>query len=229
MKVCICDDEEEILSMTLAYIKNLYPFCEVKGYLTGSELLDALQIEHYDVLLLDIDMPMMSGLEIASAIKQFVHQPLLVFVTSHDELVYDSLRYHPFGFVRKTYFKDEIEKVLSDCVSDLQQRKRHFNITVDGKTICLKLSEIEYFESEGNYLLAYTQENVYRFRQTLTSVQESLEVYGFIRVHKGFLINQEAVKIMGATQVHLNSGVVVPMGKNYMETSKKMLMRYMRL
>lgn len=234
MKCFFCDDDEQILHQMMSIIQVLRPSIDVSGFVSGIELLNTLQLDSLqtspcDVLFLDIDMPMMTGLEVAEVLKQQVLAPLLIFVTSHDELVYDSLQYHPFGFVRKSYFSEEIERVISDCERELQSRQRRFSIYTEGQTVWLKLSEIEYFESDGNYLIAFSTEGEYRFRNTLAAVQETLEPYGFIRVHKGFLINQEAVKMMDSAHVHLSGGAMVPIGKNYMETSKKMLMRYMRL
>jgi len=229
MKIFVCDDELQMMTDIVKQIELLCPSSTVEGFVSGYELLNAIETAGCDVLFLDIDMPEISGLEVAKALKQNMKRPYLIFVTSHDELVYDSFQFHPFGFVRKNYFQDEIIKILADCEAELKSQQKHFNFQVDGQVVCLKLSEIKFFESEGNYLKVFTNADSYRFRSTLSAVQNSLETSGFIRVHKGFLVNQEAVKILSASQVHLLDGRIIPVGKNYLEASKNQLMRYMRL
>lgn len=103
MKIYICDDEPKILSDISAKIRSLLTEADISEFTGGNALLEAICENSCDILLLDIDMPEISGLDIASRLTDPANKPLLVFVTSHDELVYDSLQFHPFGFVRKSY------------------------------------------------------------------------------------------------------------------------------
>ena len=59
-------------------------------------------------------------------------------------------------------------------------------------------------------------------------MENALSGQGFIRLHRGFLVNQEAVKVLGAEEAELVTGARVPIGRNYAETAKKKLMEYMR-
>ncbi len=228
MKIFVCDDELQIMTHIVKQIKDRCPHCSVEGFVFGNSLLKAIDEVGCDALFLDIDMPEITGLEVARVLKDHEKRPYLIFVTSHDELVYDSFQFHPFGFVRKNYFNEEIEKILMDCEAEFKSQQKHFNFQADGQLICLKLTDIKYFESEGNYIKIFTKGDPYRFRSTLAAVQNALESSGFIRVHKGFLVNQEAVKILSASQVNLLDGCVIPVGKNYMVAAKNQLMRYMR-
>lgn len=154
-------------------------------------------------------------------------RPLLAFVTSHDELVYDSLQFHPFGFVRKDHMDAELEKLLKDCEKELSGRERHFCFQAAGARVKLSTGDILYFEAEGNYLKLYTPEECYRFRETLAAVEAALSGSGFVRIHKGYLVNQAAVKVLRANEALLVNGVCIPIGRSYAETVKKELMRYM--
>ena len=167
-------------------------------------------------------------MEVAARLTGLSKKPLLVFVTNHDELVYESFRYHPFGFVRKQFLGKELDKVLKDCVAELEQGRKHFNFRTEGKEVCLLLSEIIFFESEGNYLKVYTESGEYRFRSTITAVERSLVKDGFIRVHKGFLANQCAIRLFGTDNVELTDGRSVPVGKTYIEEARQQFMRYLR-
>ncbi|MDE7212104.1 MAG: LytTR family DNA-binding domain-containing protein, partial [Lachnospiraceae bacterium] len=124
-RVFICDDEPEMLQRLLASVKGIWKDSEVRVFSDGSDLQDALQkADGCDILLLDIDMPGLTGLDIARNLSGMQKRPLLAFVTSHDELVYDSLQFHPFGFVRKSHMDTELEKLLKDCVKELSVKEK---------------------------------------------------------------------------------------------------------
>lgn len=232
MKIYICDDELQILKNISVKVKKILGDCVIEEFTDGKSLLNALEKSGCDVLLLDIDMPDINGLAIAERLKAMLpkimqESPLLVFVTSHDELVYDSFRVHPFGFIRKSCMDAELEKILRDCEKELSGREQFFTFKCNSENIRLKLREIFYFESDQNYLKLYTKQKVYRFRGTIGAVEEMLSNKGFIRFHRGFLINQEAVKVLGADEMELTTGEKIPIGRNYGEAAKKQLMRYM--
>lgn len=228
LRILICDDERQMLSVIAEKVSACLPESDIRTFSSGAALLKYLQTEGCDILLLDIDMPDITGLEIAGQLSRFEKRPLLVFVTSHDELVYDSFQYHPFAFLRKSSFEKEIKTTLNDCVQELQHRERHFSFRCEGKRVCLLLSEIFYFEAEGNYLKVFVKTGQYRFRSTIASVENTLAGCGFIRIHKGFLINQAAVRLFHAKEVALLDGTKLPVGKSYAKTAEEQFLRYLR-
>lgn len=229
LRIFICDDERRMLSMIAKKVSECLPESDIRVFSCGSDLLQCLQTQVCDILLLDIDMPDITGLEIAGKLSLFEKRPLLLFVTSHDELVYDSFQYHPFTFLRKSSFDREMHAALEDCVRELQHRERHFCFRWEGKQVFLLLSELFYFEAEGNYLKVFSKTGQYRFRSTITSVENTLAGCGFIRIHKGFLINQAAVRLFNAKEVELFDGTTLPIGKSYAKTAEEQFLRYLRV
>lgn len=227
MKIFICDDEPKILSDISAKVSSVLPEAAVSEFTSGNALLKSICENSCDILLLDIDMPEISGLDIAARLTALANKPLLVFVTSHDELVYDSLQFHPFGFVRKGYMDKELPRILADCVTELNSREKHFCFHTASADIKLQLDEILYFESDGNYLKLFAKDKEYRFRDTLSAVENVLSDNGFVRIHKGFLVNQAAVKMLTSDEAELVNGARIPIGRSYSEAAKKQLMRYM--
>lgn len=228
MRIYLCDDELKMREEIYAKVKEELPETEISTYSGGREVVKRLEEQSCDILLLDIDMPGVSGMEVAERLSELPKKPLLIFVTGHDELVYESFQYHPFGFVRKQFLEAELKKVLADCKTELEQRERHFNFhTAEGEHKLL-FSELHYFESEGNYVKVYTADGEYRFRSTITAVESTLKKDGFLRIHKGFLVNQTAIRLFGADAVELSDGSSLPVGKTYAEDAKQQFMRYLR-
>lgn len=267
MQIYVCDDEPQILKVISEKIRSYLPDDTVTGLSSGRELMERMAEVHCDILFLDIDMPDLTGMDIAQQLNAREQKLLLVFVTSHDELVYESLQYHPFGFIRKSCFEKEIRKILDDCQKEMSSRQKHFHFRMAGQDMILPLSDILYFEADGNYLKVFTWKRdreaehgirecmgghilpgrsgdrdpvgkcpgrgtgveSYRFRSTVAAVESSLSGDGFVRVHKGFLVNLSAVRMIGNEGLRLVSGAEIPMGKNYVDIARRRLLQYLRI
>lgn len=227
MNISVCDDEAIILEEIASFIKQEFPQSNVQTFTSGESFISSVQ-ERPDVLFLDIDMPEMSGMDVASLLAQEKARTLIVFVTAHDELVYDSFKYHPFAFVRKKYLTDELRNVLKDCETEIEGRNRHFVFQTASKTMSLAQSDILYFESQANYLAVYTKDGDYRLRSTMSNIENELQNSDFLRIHKGFLVNLEHIKILKSDTLELDNGAKLPIGKSYSESAKESILRYMR-
>lgn len=227
MNIFICDDEKKMADMLNDCIKQKIDSTNIKVFYSGNDLWDALCKDVCDVVFLDIDMPEISGLDIASRMAVLPYSPLLIFVTSHDELVYDSLRFHPYGFVRKNYLQQELSHIIDDCIQTINEHTKYFSFITPTGNMRVPMKDILYFEADGNYLKINIGTDIYRFRSTLYAVENSLKENGFIRVHKGYLVNQSAVKLLGRDEIILMDNQRIPIGKNYADIAKKSLLRYM--
>lgn len=225
IKVAFCDDETKILEDLSVKIKKEFEKinCEIDLYTTENSigLLGYLKSCPVDILFLDIDMPTISGMDIAEALLNSEIKTLIVFVTGQDALVYKSFKYHPFGFIRKTYFDEEITGVVKGLIEEIQKSSDTFFFKTNDSFNRIKLKDILYFESESNYLNLHTANTVYKFRSTLSAK-------GFIRTHKGFLVNQEHIFSVKSENIVLSSNVVLPIGRTNRDVIKARIMRYMR-
>lgn len=228
MLIYVCDDEAQILNMMSAAIRGYLSEGEVEVFHAGRELMRVLAEKPCDILFLDIDMPDMNGMEIAYRLNSLEHKPLLVFVTNHDELVYESFQYHPFGFIRKKYFEKEIESILNDCQKELSFQKKHFCFRMNGQETALLLSDILYLEADGNYLRLCSASGQYHFRSTILAAEKRLGADGFIRIHKGFLVNRSAVRMVGREELELVNHEKLPLGEKYADAARREILQYMR-
>lgn len=233
MKIAVCDDECKILEEITAFIEKEFPGNKVQTFSDGQVFLSSVRAApdaEPDLVLLDIDMPGMTGMELAAELTSEKVRTLIVFVTAHDELVYDSFKYHPFAFVRKKFLQEELRNVLQDCQKEIDGRtsKKRFVFQNGSKMVNLAQSEILYFEGQANYLAIHTVDGDYRMRSTMSAVEKELGDSGFLRIHKGFLVNLEHVRILKTEGLELDSGGLLPIGKSYSEAAKKSILRFMR-
>lgn len=228
MNISVCDDERKMAEDIGNIVKEVLPEACVRLCCSGGALLESFSECEPDIVFLDIDMPDMSGLDVAEELGDKLRKKLLIFVTAHDELVYDSLRYHPFAFVRKKYMRNELTHAIADCVKELAARDRRFHFRAGGDDVTVPLADIRYLEAEGNYLILHGEdESTYRFRSTMTTAEDTLAAEGFIRIHKGFLVNASCVRVLRQEEVQLMSGETLPMGKLYAKSAKEQIINSM--
>ncbi len=234
-QIAICDDEEKILSDIQKKIEKCFleQEMEAKYFCThdSEKMLEHIKSEPLDVLFLDIDMPHISGMDIASYIKEDRPEILFVFVTSQDALVYQSFAYRPFGFLRKTHIDCELEELVIRLKQELQKKRQELTITKGQEIIRIFKQDIIYLEAEGNYLNLCTKREMLKVRDTMTNMENELKESGFVRCHKGYIINAHCIEKVKGAQIELrgeSDNHTVPIGRSYEKDVKKKILELLR-
>lgn len=232
LNIVICDDERKILNDLSEKIKETFmnKNMEIDIFQTTSptETLYYMESNVVDVIFLDIDMPILSGMDIAEKLLNENYKGLLIFVTSHDSLVYGSFKYHPFGFIRKRYFEAEIDETADRVIEEMAHRDFIFTYKTSSGTYRVNISDIIYFESESNYIVIHLSEDTHKFRETMSNLEAGLCEKGFIRVHKGYLINQQHINVLRKDEIVMSDNTIIPISRANKDIVKQKIMRYMR-
>ena len=247
-KIAICDDEKEILKIISTKIKSVFQQKDIQAtYYEINDsrvLMELLQKENMDVLFLDIDMPYLNGMDIAGYINEQGLHTILVFVTSHDALVYQTFAYRPFGFIRKSCIEEEIDELTERIEKEFIDRKQELILAKGTEIVRILINDIVYIESEGNYLNIYIYKNypeqlametkecksyVIKYRETMTNMEKELVHKGFIRCHKGYLVNGNYIEKFKSSEIEINykeETKLIPVGRSYeKDVRKKMLIQ----
>ena len=171
---------------------------------------------NYDIIFLDIDMPGMTGFEIAETIDLLKRQTAIVFVSNLEHLVYDSLKFRPFRFVRKSLLSDDVISALEAFIIEQKKTQDIFVIKTNRMTIPTPISDIVYFESMGHDIFVNiaekTKYQLLRERDnnvTMKFLSEQYEGKGFIRIHKSYLVNYRFIYVIKASEVVLKNNETI--------------------
>lgn len=231
-KAAICDDEPEMLNKIYSDVsdeftsRNIAAECEKIS--DPFELLDRLKNTKIDVVFLDIDMPNISGMDIAKIINDEKIDTAIVFVTCHDMLVYDTFKYRPFDFIRKSHFDCEIGGVIDRIVSHLQTRQVDIVMRKGAEIIRVVTNDIIYIESVGNYVNIYTANGCEKYRDTLSSIEQQAGDANLIRVHKGFIANLNHIERLTGDELIMTDGTHIPVGRMYEKSVKSKILESFR-
>lgn len=214
IRIALCDDEPIFLDELGKRVSDGFEHpndVRIDKFTSGEELLRSHGEEPYDAVFPDIDMPYPDGFSLAERIDT-----LIVFVTNHDELVYSSLRFRPFRFVRKSRLDEELPEVLTAVRKELQRQSAGRRIafgTINGE-ILLDVSEIVYIEIFGHKLNVRTIGGAcVECSGSLSELEKRLECFDFVRTHKSYLVNCKYMYSIGARQVILDDKTVIPLSR----------------
>lgn len=235
-RIVICDDEPRILSDLEKMISSQFQTVGVSAEYTAvsdsRRLMEQLQAESIDILFLDIDMPYYSGMDIAGFLNENDSNTILIFVTSHDALVYRTFAYKPFAFLRKTHLSEDLKEAAGRIAGELDRRRRELLLTKGSEVCKLKIKDIVYIESDGNYVEVVTRTDRIRYRGTMTEMENELSAKGFLRCHKGYLVNPEHLVRFKSNGLEMRCGgeqtVEIPVSRSYEKEVRRKIVESVR-
>lgn len=228
MNIAICDDE----TLYLHKIKELleqqscdYPL-HIDAYEKGEDLESVMTERQYDLIFLDIEMPGINGFALAENIRLCFAHTEIVFVSSYENLVYQSFKFKPFRFIRKSHLEEEISEVMDVFVrtfSSESEKYIEFKTPIGMKRI--RISHIIYMESLKHEVIVNHKSGIFNCRDTMVNLEEKLLNDNFIRIHKGFLVNFLFIKEIGTNQIILKNGKILPLGRSYKAAVKEKFLK----
>lgn len=214
--IVLCDDEIESLQRTEDEIKRIeeklpYPV-EVVRYTDTDYLMERINNRELksDILIVDIDMPKMSGLHIAKYIRLNKLDIIIIFLTGHDEYVYSSFEFAPLRYIRKEFIKEELlYALLAACKSlDLKKNEYIWIRTMDGE-YNTKTSEILYYEIENRKCNIYLSDGtVLNTKYKIKELRKLIESRddAFVQINSGCVVGIRHIKFMSKDDIGFEKG-----------------------
>ena len=196
LRTLVVDDEALARRMIKDYVQKV-PALQLVGECTdGIAALDLLRHQPIDLLLLDVNMPELTGLELLASLP---NPPSVILTTAYSEYALESYDYGVVDYLLKPItfprFLKAIERVLGAAVPSVPGQLTLpgvLDIKVDGIPKRVAHADIQYIKSFGNYIRVVTREKTYTTLGTLSHLEQSLPP-DFQRIHKSYILNITAV------------------------------------
>lgn len=234
MRISVCDDNVVMLNFLCDEInkefKNNGIDFALDRFENGADFLSVYETEPSDIVFLDIDMPTINGFEIAERINKD-NSSFIVFVTSHDELVYSSFRFQPFRFIRKNHIAAELPETVTALAEKINEctAARHFEVRTSSENVFLDLNDVEYIEIYGHWLrITVKNSNAIECYGSLSDFEKRLAPHNFVRTHKSYLVNCKYIYSIEQRQVVLDDKTAIPLSKYKIESVRSKLRNYLR-
>ena len=250
MRVLVVDDEPLVRERICALLAG-HPDVEVVGECAdGPSALGASGEVAPDVVFLDIQMPGLSGLEIAETWKAEGRLPAIVFVTAFDEYAVEAFRLHALDYLTKPIDperfrealgrvrerlgrpgRDGLDERLRALLAQHERRQAvrpHLVVRVEDRYLLVPTAGVHALEAVGNYVRLHGEKSRYLLRATLAATEARLDPRRFVRVHRSWIVNLEHVReartaAKGAWVLSTRGGLDVPVGAQYREALARIL------
>jgi len=222
IKCLIIDDDEmsrEILNQYCAKINDIQvvSLCE-----SGIQALVEIEKQPIDLLFLDIEMPDLSGLELAQNVKNL---PQIIFTTSRKDYALEAFDLNVTDYLTKPISFPRLLKAINRAKLKHQSFLKETNdhemfVKSEGKLIKLAYEEILFLETLDDYLVIHTSKSgKHIVHSTLTAMAKKLEMKPFIKVHRSFIVNLKMIESIEDTHLRIQNKII-PISRSH----KKQLM-----
>lgn len=231
LRTVLVDDERDSIRLMQLSLERYVPQVTIVATFTdSSKALEQIPLLQPDLLFLDIEMPVMNGFELLEKLPQLNFS--VVFVTAYNQFAIKAFRFNALDYLVKPVSKDELglvvakaekqERLHKDQLHQLQQQLRKGQITkiaIPGQTgvSFIDIKDIVFIESSGNYAqIMLIQQQKLVISKTLKDIQEVLEEYQFLRIHRQYIINLNQVKHFNRNESLLTmvSGDILPVSRS---------------
>lgn len=221
---CIIIEDELPASILLELHIAKFDFLDLKGKFTSvSNAQNVLKSHKIDLIFLDINLPRKSGIEFA---KSLLAETAVIFTTAYTEYAVEGFEIDAVDYILKPISLERFTKAISKYTkirelneivlhSKNQEIDRAFIfVKCERKMVKLFLDEIDYFESQGNYLLIYTATDCYKTYQSITEMEDKLPEGLFLRIHRSFLVAIKKITSYNTNTINVKNKQL-PVGRFY--------------
>lgn len=221
LNVCICDDESDLCvklqSRIYQYAEHCGQAVRIRTY-SDSSLLSG-ELEHsspYQVYLLDILMPFVSGMELARQVRKKDVDAQIVFLTASPEFALEAYEVSACNYLIKPVTDEKLTKTLDMIFSNLEKQKEpHFLARSAGSIRSVSFSSIVYLESFRNHTTIHLNsgdavDNMKSMGEMEAMLDEHPE---FLRVHRSYIVNMNYIREINSGELHLAPDYHVPVSK----------------
>ncbi len=219
MRVLAVDDELPALEDLARMLQASAAVAQVERAASAAEALVVLGEEaRFDAVFLDVRMPGLDGLELARVLRRFERPPAVVFVSAFDDFAVDAFELAAVDYLVKPVSRRRLDEAIERVADRLGAAEPALagddeTLAVDalrgGGTRLLPRSSILYLQAHGDYVRVASTEGRFLVRARLTDLEARWAAHGFVRVHRGFVVNlRRAVEV----RPRLNGTAVLVMG-----------------
>lgn len=218
IRLCVVDDRKEDRDMLKEDLKHFFELrssfnysCD--EYPDGESFLSSYRSNAYDLVFFDIQMPGISGIELANQLRDLDADILIVFTTTSREFAFDAFPIHPFDYLVKPFTQDRLNKVLSEMIRVLSQEEPFVQIRIPRDVIDVQLRSIVAVESHGHSVhVMLDDKRIIVSTMRFSEIEELLTSDArFLPCNRGVVINMDHVLSLDQDIFRMKDGSTYPL------------------
>ena len=232
LSIAVCDDNET----DLQYITGMVNAWAMQGRIPVSVrtfpsaeafLFHYSEDKDYDILLLDVEMGKLNGIDLAKQIRVQNSRIQIVFITGYPDFIAEGYEVSALHYLMKPVKPEKLAAVLNRAADLSQEERPYLLVSSERETIRVFFDDIYYAESQGHYMLIHTQQTQYRVRMTVSGLLEKLDE-GFYRCGRSFVVSLRHICRITRNEVFLENQVSLPLGRGQYDEINRTMIHYLR-
>lgn len=202
IKIAVCDDEIKICSqienMLINVLSHKFLEYDIGVFYSGEALCEAIGRTKYDLIFLDIELPKMNGVEVGQYIRETKNDNItqIVYISSKQKYAIDLFKVRPIDFLLKPLNEEQIGNVTDAYMNLNGGREEVFRYKKGYSSHKVELFKIMYFVRNNRKVSMFTTDGEEVFYESLESVYERVKKYGFLFIHKSYIVNYRFIQMI---------------------------------
>ncbi|MEL6561576.1 MAG: LytTR family DNA-binding domain-containing protein [Bacteroidota bacterium] len=230
-KTLIVDDEQEALNRLSFHLKDFGELEIIDRCSNGKEALKSITNNKPDIVLIDIEMPEMSGIEVLRKVKDVF--PYFIFVTAYSHYAIEAFEQHAIDYILKPYSKERIKQAVHRAIAMIQRDQLAENaknyhrflsehltsspeptyikrIAVKSlkNTVFIDVNEVLYIEAANQYVNVFTAAKTFVVRESMDKLEQTLDPGSFFRTHRSYIVNLNQIEAIENVDKHISNAVL---------------------
>lgn len=233
IKIAICDDDTTMVEKNESEVKQcmveLRTAYEITTYFHVDNLIyDVIEEQkYYDLILMDIEMPRMTGMEAAKMLSAKYPMVKIIFVTSHLEYAIDAFELSIFRYVPKEENNTRMQAAIRDAAALLMiEGEQVYQISYQNRYEKIPYRSILYIFREGKNAVIVTLSGETKVRKTLQVVYEEINAEEFLFIDRGMIVNLIHIMKVADGMAYLQNGERLTISRSHLMNVKKVLNLY---
>lgn len=234
IRIAICDDEKEAVAQHENLVKSSLQSCgigyEIITYTKSDNLLSDIVDDgfFYDLILLDIEMPGITGMELSGEIKPYLPNVKIIFITSHIEYAIDAFELSIFRYVPKNDLVRRLRPAVCDAAKLIELETGGEYIIHARRTHGkIPYKDIFYIQRDGgkNSVIC-SRLGISKVRKSLQQVFEELQTEEFLFIDRGCIVNIIQIMKVSDSMAYLKNGETLSISRSHLQEVKKQINRF---
>ncbi len=235
IRIAVCDDFHDTVTQVIGNLMEYQQLrdvkLDVKSFFNAEDLWEYLRRNHCDLIILDIELVEMNGVELGHLIRTELKDNIIKIVYISAKNCYDRQLFdvQPLNFLQKPIDKEKLFKMVDLTAELLSSRDRVFVFESKQGTFRMKFNDILYFESFDHYFKIATKSGDYEFKSTLAEIMEQISDSRFIQVHRSYIINYDNTSHIKYEEITMLNGDVIPISRDRRKEVRKIISEWERV
>lgn len=221
MKVIIVDDERPAISILSSFVKKV-PFLDLQLATTNAfEAIETINTKGTDVLLSDIQMPDITGIELIQSLEK---PPMVIFTTAYEEYALKGYELDIVDYLVKPIRFERFLKAMNKAQRHFKYQdppipvpeNNFIDIKVDYQTVRIPLDDILYVEGLKDYVKVFTKDKMFLTRLNLKGIESKLPSSQLMRIHRSYIVSMSKITAFNKSQIFIGN-TQIPIGNSYQE------------